>query len=512
MDFKTSILRGIGWTTIANIGSQLISLGTTVVLARLLVPEEFGLVAMILVFTGFAKMLADFGLAPAIVQKKDITDTQLSSLFWLNNLLGVGLFGIGIVLAPFIASFYEEPALVALTYGMSASFILGALGIVPSALIRKAMRFRLFSIITLISVLLASAAAIGSAYAGLGAWALVIQALVRALIASLLYLRYGGWRPGFAFNLQSVIPMIRYGLGYVGYSVINYWAKHIDNLLVGKLLGSGPLGYYNEAYKLMRLPVSQVMGSLSGVMFPALSSIQDDHERCKRVYLKTMSTLSMATFPIAIGVLVLGEPLILTFLGDQWVQSIPILQILAITGVSSTFSNPTGWLYKSQGRTDIMFWWGLGGSGTLVVGIAIGATFMNVEAIATGYTVAHVLLMVPSVAIPGRLIGMTFREVFAATRGALACAAAMGGFMALLHYVVLPPDFPAPATLGIVIPTGLLFYFGLLHFLDIRGFGEVRRLLWSSWKKFTNKTDDQTADQDDGPDDVEKDDVKKDDA
>ena len=490
MELKTSILRGIGWTTIANIGSQLLSLVTTMVLARLLLPSEFGLVAMVLVFTHFAKMLADFGLAPAIVQSKEISEEQLSSLFWLNMLFGVLLCGLGILLAPLIAAFYGEPDLVVLTYGLALGFVFGALGIVPSALIRKQMRFRVFSLITLTSVLLASISAIASAIYGLGAWALVVEALVRSLLASLLYLRYGRWRPRLVFHGRSIVPMIRYGLGYVGYSIINYWAKHVDNLLVGKLLGSESLGFYSEAYKMMRMPVTQVMGSLTGVMFPALSAIQDDHERCKAVYLKTMSMLSLATFPMAIGMLVLAEPLIFTFLGDQWGQAVPILQILAITGVSSTYSNPTGWLYKSQGRTDIMFWWGLGGSGTLIVGIVIGATFMDMHAIAAGYTIAHLLLLVPSVMIPGRLIGMGFLDVFAVTRGALGCAIAMGLAMAGLYYGIIPETLPSPVILGIVAVPGLLFYLLLLALFNVEGFAEARAFVWSRWKKFTTKSPD----------------------
>lgn len=487
MDLNKSILRGIGWTTVANIGSQLLSLVTTMVLARLLMPSEFGLVAMVLVFTHFAKMLADFGLAPAIVQSKKTSEEQLSSLFWLNMLFGGLLCGLGILLAPAIAAFYGESDLIGLTYGLAMGFVFGALGIVPSALIRKQMRFRLFSIITLTSVLVASASAIAAAIYGLGAWALVVEALVRSLLASCLYLLYGGWRPRLMFNLTSIIPMLRYGIGYVGYSVINYWAKHVDNLLVGKLLGSDALGFYSEAYKMMRMPVTQVMGSLTGVMFPALSAIQDDHERCKAVYLKTMSMLSLATFPMAIGMMVLAEPLIFTFLGDQWGQAVPILQILAITGVSSTFSNPTGWLYKSQGRTDIMFWWGLGGSGTLIVGIVIGATFMDVHAIAAGYTIAHLILLVPSVIIPGRLIGMSFLDVFAVTRGGLACAIAMGLAMAGLFYFVVPHTLPSPVILGLVAPAGLLIYIGLLAVFDVEGFDEARRFLWSRYKKLTTK-------------------------
>ncbi len=489
MDFKTSVLRGIGWTTIANIGSHLLSLATTMVLARLLMPAEFGLVAMVLVFTHFAKMLADFGLAPAIVQAEDISEEQLSSLFWLNLGLGFLLCGLAILAAPLIAAFYGESDLVALTYGLAVVFVLGSLGIVPSALIRKQMRFRLYSIITLVSVVIASAAAIGAAVYGLGPWALVAEAMIRAMIASGLYLAYGRWRPRMRFNFSSIVPMLRYGAGYVGYQIINYWAKHIDNLLVGKLLGSDALGFYNEAYKIMRMPVTEVIGSLTGVMFPALSSIQNDIERCKQVYLTTMSLVSLATFPMAIGILVLAEPLILTFLGSQWMPAVPILQILAITGVSSTFSNPTGWIYQSQGRTDIMFWWGLGGSGTLIVGIVIGAFFMDLHAIAAGYTIAHLLLLVPSVMIPGRLIGMGFLEVFAATRGALACAVAMGLMLAGLYYGALH-TLPAPAAVAIAIPTGLAFYIVLLRVFGIEGWTEVSRFLWSQWKKFTTTSED----------------------
>jgi O-antigen/teichoic acid export membrane protein len=175
----------------------------------------------------------------------------------------------------------------------------------------------------------------------------------------------------------------------------------------------------------MLLPLTQIVSVIAPVMFPALSSIQDDKPRVRNAYLRVMRVLTFLTFPMMLGLVVVAKPFVLALFGEQWAGAIPLIQILSFVGLTQTLCNPTGWIYLSQGRTDWLFWWGVGGSGFMVVSIVIGVLFGRVEAVAWAYLIGSIIATIPCIAIPGRLIGMSVRDVWSSVRGSFVCAVGM---------------------------------------------------------------------------------------
>lgn len=478
MSLKERTVTGIAWNTVARVIQQAIQFTLSVILARLLLPEDYGLVGMVAVFIGFATLFAEFGFSSAVVYRPDLRPIHLASIFWVNVAAGALLATVFWVAAPFVATFYETPMLVGITRAIGLNFLLSAFGIVPAALLRRRMAFDRVAALNVLAALVAGIVAVGLAYAGLGAWALVIQGLVSAASTSGLALAFSRWRPTLQFSVSAVRELLGYSSNLVGFGVINYWARNADNLLIGKFLGSAPLGIYSRAYSLMLLPISEVISVLGNVMFPALSSIQQDRARVKRIYLRAMPTIALIAFPMMLGLVVVAEPFVLTLFGERWIGVAPLLRILCFVGVIQSMCSPTGWIYTSQGRTDRMFWWGVGGSGTLIVGIVVGVLQGTVQAVALWYFLANVVICYPCIAIAGRLIDLRFSEVARSVSGPLLCAMAMAVLVWAAGHL-LPASWSPATTLVVLVGLGMVSYSALVLATGLPVISELRDLIRS---------------------------------
>lgn len=473
-DLKHRTVTGVMWSAGARAVQQFLNFVVTVVIARLLVPEDFGLIAMILVFTGFAMLFVDFGLAAAIVQRKTLDERHLSSAFWMNLGAGLALSGVVAALAPALASIYDEPRLVLLTLVMSSSFLLGSLAIVQSAVLSRAMNFRRLGGIDIGSTLVGGSAAIAAAASGYGVWSLVVQLLVSTLARVALLWALTEWRPRLLFDVHAARELWRFSANLAGFSGVNYWSRNADNFLIGIFVGPAALGIYGRAYNLMLLPLTQVVGVISRVMFPALSRLQDDPERVKRAYLRAIGIIGLITFPLVAGLLVAAEPFVLALLGPKWRDVIPVLQILCVAGLTQSVGATVNWIYQSQGRTDLLFKWGLATSAITLVAFGIGIVW-GVYGVAIAYVVRTLGLLYFNYAIPGKLIGMSFGDVVHAMRGVLAAAL----LMAVTVWAVnaLLPDWSPGIVLLIDVVIGVLAYGTLTRLLVGEPYEEVKDLV-----------------------------------
>jgi len=262
----------------------------------------------------------------------------------------------------------------------------------------------------------------------------------------------------------------------MGFNVLNYWVRNGDDMLIGRYLGGASLGIYARAYSLMMLPVDHVYGVLAAVMFPALSRVQDDTKRTKRIYLHSLAMIALVTFPMMIGMLVVAESFVLAIYGPKWQGMIPILRIFCMVGMLQSIGTTVGWIYQSQGRTDWMFRWGLG-SGPLVIGsIVIGILVGTVEAVAISYAIAGIILLYPLFAIPGKLIDMTFGNVVGAVAPTLGSAAAMG-FLVWIVGLLLPKEWSYWANLAVQVPIGIGVYGALVHFLRLPAYRQAKDII-----------------------------------
>lgn len=446
-----------------------------VVLARFLLPQDFGLVAMIMVFTGFAAVFAEMGLGTSLVQKRDIQEIHLTSVFWVNVVVGLFLAILFMALSPLIAAFYQEALLIPMSMVLAFNFLVGGLGIVHRALRIKSLDFKTVSIVELIAIGFSGSVAITMALFGLGVWSLVAQSLISSIITVLLFWKTVDWRPGFRFSRHAVMDLFNFSINLLGTRFLNYWARNLDNLLVGRVIGSKALGLYGRAYAFVLYPLSNVSQVISRVMFPVMSAVQNEKQRVKRLQLKTARAVGLVTFPAMLGLFVVAEPFVIVLLGEQWVGAIPILKIFSLLGMVQSIINLNGNLYLSQGRTDLQFKVSLFLQSNIMIAIIIGLKW-GVMGVAIAYSIASIINTYPSFRFAGGLVDLRWMEYLKNLSGVFACAAAMAVIVWMFGYL-LPKDWPHLGVLSIMIVCGAGLYLLFIHVFKVRAYCEIRELI-----------------------------------
>jgi PST family polysaccharide transporter len=413
---------------------------------RLLPPADFGLFAMVVVFTGFAMALADFGLASALVQLQNAGRSHEDTAFVTTLVTGLLLTGLFYGLAGPLAAFYDAEPLVAVTRLFAPVFVLQSFSAVPMALMQRSQAFGRMATADLLGVVVGGAVGVLAASRGLGVTSLVLMQLGIVSVTAVAALSLGSWRPGIRFSGGALRELVAFGGGVTGFRLLNYWARQADNLLIGRFMGTAALGFYSRAYSLILMPMSQIAPVVSRVMFPVLSSLRNDRVAIRRTYTRVVSVLAMVSFPLTLGMLVTADTLVPALFGDPWARAIPIIRILAVAATIQVILNPAGWLYMSQGRTDRMFQWGVLASTCLIAAIVVGVLLGTPEWVATCYVVANALLAYPALRWSGDLVGLAPITVLRAIRLPLAVALTMAGIVWALGVAVRE-----------VLPVGWLF-------------------------------------------------------
>lgn len=326
----------------------------TVVLARLLTPADFGLVAMVTAITGLGQAFADLGLSEATIQRQDITHEQVTALFWINVAIGLGLMLLTIGLAPVLVWFYREPRLKTLTLVLSLTFLIGGLRVQHNALLQRQMRFGEIATRDVVGVAIAVITSIALAWRGAGYWAIVAYPLTFNFIQVMLTWIMVRWLPGPPRRSAQVRSLVAFGGNVAGSYVVNYLNRSADNVLVGWYWGASPLGLYSRAYNLLLMPVRQLNAPLSTIMVPTFSRLQNDPERFARYYLRTVNLITWITTPLFSFLIVASEPVIRLVLGKKWLAAAPVFEILAIAALAQMLFNPTIWLFVSRGQSRRM--------------------------------------------------------------------------------------------------------------------------------------------------------------
>lgn len=474
MNLKERTLQGISWAFATRVSGQVIQYGVSVVLARILFPADFGLVGMVGVFTGFAAVFIDFGIGSAIVQRQDVEEHQLRAAFVATLCVGVITSVLIAVGAPVIAAVYHRTELVSLTRVSSVGFFLSAVGVVPRAILMRGMQIKRLMLLDFAVVIASAACSVVLAVMGAGVWTVVASSLVTAAGQSLLPMVFGPWRVALTLQFAGLRPLMTMSLNLLGFNIVNYWSRNFDNLLIGRLLGETSLGLYARAYSLMLLPITQITGVLGNSMIPMLSRVQLDTARSKNLFLRALGMIGLVGFPMMFGLASVAGPFVQGLYGPKWIGLIPLLRLLAIVGAFQMLSNPTGWIFVSQGRTNLMFRWGLGAGAAIIVAIAIGAYAGSALSVAVAYFVVISLLVPPCLALAGGLIGASLREVFRAISGPAVCAMAMATVVSVLDQL-MPARVPAALRLTADVALGGLAYGFLVYRAKLESFRELVR-------------------------------------
>ncbi|PHQ75633.1 MAG: hypothetical protein COB82_01750 [Marinobacter sp.] len=458
-EFRGKVLTALSWTAGGKVASQIISMGFGIALARMLTPDDFGLIAMMMVFTGFAGLLMDVGLGSALVQKQDAKEIHYNTVFWTNLSLGTLLAGVVFFSSPLIASFYERQELVSIGHILSLQFILGALALVPRQRLVKDLNFKVVAPADFIGMLVSGITAISMVRMDYGYWALAWQPVVLRLTATLYIWSVARWVPSLAFSKAALAELFGFSFYVFASRLVQYSSRKLDKLLVGKYIGGEAIGVLEKAQSMMLFPLQNVSHVVGSVMFPALSMIQSDKERVRSVFLRSTQAISVLTFPMMAGIYAVSESFVLGVLGEQWRELIPILKILSFLGVATSIVTVNGAVYLSQGKAKLQFKVKLLTRPISIAGVVIGLNW-GLHGIAMGAVIAAWVNSMITLRVSGSLIDLPLITLMRSLFRALVCAILMATSLLVLKPYL--ENFSQLAQFFIQLPVGAFIYVVLL--------------------------------------------------
>ncbi len=480
MQLKKDAVKGIKWASASQLGRQIIQYTTTIILAALLTPSDFGLMAMAIVIVGFLEIFKDLGTAAAIIQNQKLSEESLSSIFWVNVGFGALVASIVFLAAPLGADFYNNSKVEDILKVLSISFFWSSFGIVHKKLLEKGLKFDLLAKIELIGVAIGAVVGISLALLEFGVWSLVFQSLSITIITTSLLWIINSWRPRIIFSYQSIKPIISYSLNLLGYNVFNYFVRNADYLLIGKYLGERELGHYYLAYKIMLYPLQNISLVISRVLFPIYSKIQKDNKRFRKIYMKVANAISFLSFPLMIGVFALSDLFAVTFFNEKWDTALIalLLMILAPVGLIQSIATTTGSIYQAKGRTDWMFRWGMFSGVIYISGFLIGLKW-GVIGVAVSYLISSIILLYPVFAIPFKLIELkviNFTKIFANVFS----FSFLTGILVIIGKELFIKDFNSTVFLIVLAVFGFIIYTLLNILFNKEEIYEIKNLLLDS--------------------------------
>jgi O-antigen/teichoic acid export membrane protein len=412
-DLKAKTIRGGFAKVCAQAASFVLRIGSLMALARLLTPQDFGLVGMVTVVTGVFGLFKDAGLSMATVQRATISDEQVSTLFWVNMLVGITLASAAVALAPALVRFYHEPRLFSVTVALATGFVLNAAGVQHSALLQRQMRFAALAAIETVALVVSIVVVLVMAFSGFGYWALVAMPLTLTGGSTLGFWVCARWIPGSPRRGIGVASMMRFGGVVTLNSLVMYAAYNADKILLGRLWGAEVLGIYGRAYQLINIPTENLNSAVGGVAVSALSRLQDDPIRFRAYFLKGYSLVLVLTIPVTIACALFAHEIIWVLLGVKWMAAVTIFRLLAPTILAFAFLNPLAWLLVSTGHIRRSMKMALVIAPLVTASYVAGLPF-GTNGVAFGYSAMMAALIVPMILWATRDMPVSSRDILSA--------------------------------------------------------------------------------------------------
>lgn len=389
-----SLRKSVGHGAVVTAMAQSVRVATqivsVIVLSRLLSPQDFGVVAMCAPVLAFIALFQDFGLTQATIQKTGIRHEEVNYLFWVNVAVSAALACVLAGAAPLVAAFYGEPRVTGLVAAFGLQIMAYGLGAQHLALLTRRMQFARLAAIDVASAVLGLAVSIAWTFIDRSYWALFAGTLTSAVLPTLCYWASSQWRPGLPRKVDGISELINFGAGITGFNFANFFARNLDNVLIGKYWGEAQLGLYDRAYKLLLFPLTQITNPLSKVMVPALSRLTDEPGRYRSAYLRVMPLILLVALPGVAFATAMSDILIPFVLGEQWRESSAIFLALGFAGLLQPLNNPAGWLFISQGRSGDFMRWGIVTAVTSVLAFVIGLPY-GALGVAIAYAISEYL-------------------------------------------------------------------------------------------------------------------------
>jgi len=409
VSLKQKAFTGVKWVALANIFQQILSLVSIVIFAKLLSPDDFGTFSILMVFTGFLAIFSDMGTSAALIYVEKPSEKLLSSIFYLNLFIGATLATGLILFSSSIAGYFENPQLKELLQIISVNFIIISFGIVQRTLLQKSIEFKHLSLINSLALLAGLISGLTAAYNGFGVYSLIIQIIITSLLGTGLIWYYASWRPQWYFSLGEIKKIWKYTSNLSVFTIINYFSKSADNFLIGKYLSMSALGVYSIAYRIMLYPLQNISTILMRVLFPVFSTLQNDDEKFKKIYLRVIFYISLVAFPIMTGLMATADILTDVLFGDKWQGLAMLLIILAPTGMMRSIFRTVGSIYMAKGSTDIQLKVGTVNAIVIVFGFIVGLNW-GVNGVAISYLASHLIMLYPVFKFSWGQIGLSVKD------------------------------------------------------------------------------------------------------
>lgn len=460
-----TVMINMWWRFAERCGTQIVSFVVSLVLARLLLPEDYGIVSLITVFTGILTLFVDAGFSKALIQKQNTDQVDYSTVFYFNMALGTVLFLGMCIAAPWIADFYENSSLVPYIRVLSLTLVVGGVNVVQEALVAKRMQYKRFFYSSLGGTLLSAVVGIGMALMGFGVWALIAQKLVDQVTDTAILWFTVRWRPSLCFSISRLKPLASYGSKLLGSSVLNTFYQNLTGLLVGKLYSASQLAYYDKGQRLPSLMVYNFKTAIQSVLLPVMAEQQSETERLRQILRQSVLTAAYCGFPCMVGMAVCAQPLIRVLFTERWIQMTPYMQLWCLYFLTYLIDAANLQVIQALGRSDLFLKLEIIKQSISVVGVLLAAPFGALAMLGVACGLRPLLYYIDA-APNRRLVGYGFWEQFKDLRSIMALNVGLAVLVGALGFLPLP-DL---ALLAVQVCSGAAFYVGVSAALRMETF------------------------------------------
>jgi O-antigen/teichoic acid export membrane protein len=454
------ILSGLAWKVASQVFDQGSRIAVALVLARLLTPHDYGLAAMVLVFSSLVVIFADLALGAALVQRRELSETDRSTVFWTSAAVGVLFSAAGIALSGPIAAFYGEPDVQPLFAAFSVGFAVTALGTTQKALLSREMAFRSLELRVMAGTAVGGVLGVWLALEGFGAWAIIGQQLAIAGVSTLLLWVLSPWRPGFTFSFATLRSFGGFSASVFGTRMLFYLNRNADNVLIGRFLGPAALGVYAVAYNVMLAPLSRIAQPVVEVLFPAFSRMQDDRQRLASAWLRGNRLIGALTIPGMLGLIVVAPEFVSVVLGDRWTEATPVIQILAWVGLIQSLQRLNSSILMACDRAGTLLRY------SVVVLVASLAAFVlglnwGIVGVATAYAISSTFVEAYYCRLTAQALGLSVWSVARSLGGVAQASVGMLACVIAAKLVLVDQGVPDAARLVVLTLLGLAVFAAL---------------------------------------------------
>lgn len=476
-ELRSKTVRAIGHLGLGGALGKVVSLGTTLIMARLLSPADYGLMAMAMTVIGFIGFFNEVGIGSAIVQKSELGREEVNGCFAIALLASCALFGATALSSGIIARFFGAPTLGPMIAVLASAFVLGAFGTVPLAFLRKEMRFKVIAGITILSTVVQSGLALLLAWKGFGVWSLVWACVAAAAVQSAGAFWLSPWRPRGRYGMREASTLVMYGLQVTSTRVFWYFYSNADKVIIGKMLGARALGIYDMAFSLATLPSSQITTLATNVASPLFSKLQHDLPKLSQFILHFTRGVAYMTYPALIGMLVCSHELVAVILGDKWSELLIPFGALCLMGLIKSVDPLLSQVLIATGNAKKLAGYTLMCGVVLSLSVLGGAYFDGLRGVSLAWVLVYPLLSVKLLSDVCAVTGMKMREYYRVLAHVLLGALAMAAVVLLVRALALGAGAPVLVALVLEIASGALAYIGWIVYLDRRGLSDIRQIL-----------------------------------